>query len=301
MSHLLHFAVMLAGCLAAGRPLARAGWVARMPRTALVTWQALGLTLELSLLGLVFAAVFAPANQGLVPGLLHLVSGDGVSTGPLAPTALALGAVYLAARAGALVLVCRDLTRHRRRHRHLLRLVARSEEALPGVEVLDHPLPAAYCLPGRGGLIVLSSGALRLLGPEQLAAVVAHERAHLRQRHDLVLLPLLAWRRLLPHSALLLEAVAAVRLLLEMCADDACCRRLPRRDLTDALTRFTAAGGTVPPPAGGFAAADTSVTARTARLLAPPPPGTTAFARTAVLVVAAVALSTPVSLFALPL
>ncbi|MEO3766099.1 M56 family metallopeptidase [Streptomyces sp. B8F3] len=300
MSHLLHFAVMLACCLAAVRPLARARWVTRMPRTALLTWQILGLTLELSLLGLVFAAVFAPANQGLVPGLLHVASVDGVPTGPLAPAALALGAAYLAARCWTLGRVCRDLARHRRRHRHLLTLVARSREALPGVEVLDHPVPAAYCLPGRPGLVVLSTGALCLLGPRHLAAVVAHERAHLRQRHDLVLLPLLAWRRLLPRSPLLREAVAAVRLLLEMCADDACCRRLPRRDLTDALARFTAAGGTVPPPAGGFAAADTAVTARTARLLAPPPK-TTAFARTAVLAVAATALSTPVSLFALPL
>lgn len=299
MSHLLHFAVVLAACLVAVRPLARAGWVARMPRTALLTWQALGLTVELSLLGLVLAAVFAPANQGLVPGLLHLAHG-GVATGPLAPTALALGAAYLAARAGALGLVCRDLARHRRRHRRLLGLVARAEETLPGVAVLDHPLPAAYCLPGKGGRVVLSSGALRLLAPEQRAAVVAHERAHLRQRHDLVLLPLLGWRRLLPHSTLLREAVAAVRLLLEMCADDACCRRLPRRDLTDALARFTSAGGTAPPPAGGFAAADRSVAARTARLLAPPK-GTAALARTAVLAVAAVALSTPVSLFALPL
>ncbi|AKH83280.1 hypothetical protein AA958_14810 [Streptomyces sp. CNQ-509] len=299
MSHLLHFAVMLACCLAAVRPLARARWVTRMPRTALLTWQALGLTLELSLLGLVFAAVFAPANQGLVPGLLDLARAGGAPAGPLAPAALALGAAYLAARGWSLALVCRDLARHRRRHRDLLTLVARSRAALPGVEVLDHPVPAAYCLPGRPGLVVLSTGALRLLGPRHLAAVVAHERAHLRQRHDLVLLPLLAWRRLLPRSALLLASVAAVRLLLEMCADDACCRRLPRRDLTDALARFTAAGGTVPPPAGGFAAADTAVTARTARLLVPR--RATALARTAVLVVAAAALSTPVSLFALPL
>ncbi len=51
--------------------------------------------------------------------------------------------------------------------------------------VLDDPRPAAYCVPGRPGTIVLTSGALAVLDPAQLAAVLAHERAHLAGRHHL--------------------------------------------------------------------------------------------------------------------
>lgn len=302
MSHVLHFAVLLAGCVAAVRPLARARWVARMPRTALVLWQALGATLELSLFGLLFAAAFAPHNQGLLPGLARLATDPaGVPLGPLGPAALVLGAACLGGRILTLSLAWLAAARHRRRHRHLLGLVARRDDALPGVAILDHPAPAAYCLPGRHGRIVLSTGALHALEPRHLAAVIAHEHAHLRQRHDLVLLPLLAWRRLAPRTAPLDEAVAAVRLLLEMCADDTCCRRLPARDLTHALTRFANAGPPLATPTGGFGAADTDVTTRTARLLDPAAPGTRITPRLTVLALAAGLLSTPVSLFLLPL
>ncbi|MGP3968177.1 M56 family metallopeptidase [Streptomyces sp. 6N223] len=301
MSHVLHFAVLLVGCVAAVRPLARARWVARMPRTALLLWQALGVTFELSLFGLLFSAAFAPENQGLLPGLLRLAADPAnVPLGPAGPLALGVGAACVGGRIAALSLAWLAAGRHRRRHRHLLALVARSDDALPGVAILDHPAPAAYCLPGRHGSIVLSTGALHALERQHLAAVIAHERAHLRQRHDLVLLPLLAWRRLIPHSAPLDEAVAAVRLLLEMCADDACCRRLPARDLTRALTRFENAGPPLATPAGGFGAADTALRTRRARLLAPAPPGATAAGRLTVLALAAGLLSTPLSLFLLP-
>ena len=42
--------------------------------------------------------------------------------------------------------------------------------------------PAAYCVPGRPATIVLTSGALAVLDPAQLTAVLAHERAHLAGR-----------------------------------------------------------------------------------------------------------------------
>ncbi|MEV0502016.1 M56 family metallopeptidase [Streptomyces spectabilis] len=301
MSHLLHFAVLILCCAAAVPSLARARWVHGMPRTALALWQAIGLTLELSLAGLLFSLLFAPANQGLLPGLARLFTGSApAGTDPLRLLAALLGALFVTARLITLAMTYATTVRERRKHRTLLRLVARTDPALPGVDILDHPAAAAYCLPGRDSSIVISTGALRMLDPAHLGAVVAHERAHLRQRHDLFLLPLLAWRRLAPRSTTLGEAITAVRLLLEMLADDACCRTRPRRDLADALSRFSGGHGQLPTPAGGFAAADTGLAPRTARLLAPE--ATRCGVKSlAVITFAATLLATPLSLFVLPL
>ena len=58
----------------------------------------------------------------------------------------------------------------------------------PDVRVLDHEVPLAYCLPGRRtSRVVVSAGTLGLLAGDEVDAVLAHERAHLRARHDLVL------------------------------------------------------------------------------------------------------------------
>ncbi|MBB5934077.1 M56 family metallopeptidase [Streptomyces zagrosensis] len=299
MSHLLHFAVLIVCCITAVRPLARARWVQRMPRTALALWQAIGLTLELSLIGLLFSALFAPANQGLLPGLARIATGS-VATDPVGLLAATLGGLLIAARLITLAMTCVTTARERRKHRDLLRLVARADPALPGVEILDHPAAAAYCLPGRDSSIVISTGALGMLDSAHIRAVIAHERAHLRQRHDLFLLPLLAGRRLAPRSTALSEVITAVRLLLEMLADDTCCRTRSRHDLADALTRFSHDPSKLATPAGGFAAADTGLAARTARLLAPEPAHSAARSIT-VIAVAATLLATPLSLFVLPI
>ena len=55
------------------------------------------------------------------------------------------------------------------------------------VRILQHPTPTAYCIPGRQSRVVLSQGVLDALPEDQLEAVIAHEDAHLRGRHDLLL------------------------------------------------------------------------------------------------------------------
>src|SRR5205807_2056578 len=106
----------------------------------------------------------------------------------------------------------------RRRQRALLTLLAHGDPKVPGALVVDYPSAAAYCLPGlrSRSRIVVSVGALELLGRGELAAVLAHERAHLRERHDLVLLPFTALRRAFPRSATCTGAHLAVALLVEM-------------------------------------------------------------------------------------
>jgi Zn-dependent protease with chaperone function len=159
----------------------------------------------------------------------------------------------------------------------LLSLLAHGDPKVPGALVVDYPAAAAYCVPGLRSRIVISAGALDLLDQAELAAVLAHERAHLRERHDLVLLPFTALARAFPWSVLVQRSYASVALLIEMLADDHAARQRPARELVTALIRVGAAG-TPGTPAGTLAVADeegaeseSGVTARVERLLTPAP------------------------------
>ena len=110
--------------------------------------------------------------------------------------------------------------RARRRQRELLSLLGHGDPKVPGALVVDHPAAAAYCVPGLRSRIVVSAGTLELLDQAELAAVLAHERAHLRERHDLVLLPFTALLRAFRWSPAARDAAGSVALLLEMLADD---------------------------------------------------------------------------------
>ena len=101
--------------------------------------------------------------------------------------------------------------------------------------------------------------------------MLAHERAHLRARHDLVLLPFSALGRAFPRARLACQAHVTVALLVEMLADDRALRHRPARELATALLRVGASGAGLA-PAGALAAggtADAEVAARVARLLTP--------------------------------
>jgi Zn-dependent protease with chaperone function len=303
MARAVHFAgVLVAGWLTA-QALLRSRWPERSPRAAIVCWQAVGLALGLSAIGLPLAlaaptADGAPGNDGTAVALLRL-GGDALAGRPVpvGPVRLALVAAGLAVAARLLwtTIGCLVRTsRQRRRHRGLLALVARADPAAPGALVLDHPGAAAYCLPGVRPRVVVSAGVLDLLDGGQLAAVLSHERAHARARHDLVLLPFAALCRALPGVRWARAAEEAVALLVEMAADDRARRSHADRVLAAALVRFAAAPLRVTPP--GALAATGQLTARVTRLLAPrtrPPRLGPAVA----LVVAHLLVATPLSLF----
>jgi len=187
-------------------------------------------------------------------------------------TCLVAGLVLLALLCWVLVAVSVAAVQARRRQRTLLTLLAHGDPKVPGALVVDYPTVAAYCLPGLRSKIVVSVGTLELLGRGELAAVLAHERAHLRERHDLVLLPFTALRRAFPRSATCTDAHHAVALLVEMLADDGALRTRPTRELVSALVRFGTAG-TCPAPAGalsaGGAAGEGEMAARVSRLVQP--------------------------------
>ena len=209
-------------------------------------------------------------------------------------TCLAAGLILLASLCWVLVAALAAALHARRRQRALLTLLAHGDPKVPGALVIDYPSAAAYCLPGLRSQIVVSVGTLELLGRGELAAVLAHERAHLRERHDLVLLPFTALRRAFPRSATCTGAHRSVALLVEMLADDRALRGRPTRELVSALVRFGTAG-TCPAPAGALAAAEGEVVARVSRLLQPVRPLPTA-AVLAICLAAALLVAAPITL-----
>lgn len=52
-----------------------------------------------------------------------------------------------------------------------------------GLVIVDDPVPEAYALPGLPGRVVVSTGMLNSLGPDERDILLAHERAHLACRH----------------------------------------------------------------------------------------------------------------------
>jgi Peptidase family M48 len=209
-------------------------------------------------------------------------------------TCLAGGLALLASLCWVLVAASVAALHARRRQRALLTLLAHGDPKVPGALVVDYPTAAAYCLPGLRSQIVVSVGTLELLGRGELAAVLAHERAHLRERHDLVLLPFTALRRAFPKSATCSDAHRAVALLIEMLADDHALRASLPRELVSALVRFGTAGA-CPAPAGALAAGEGEVAARVTRLMQPVRPLPTATVL-AICLAAALLVAAPITL-----
>ncbi|MCP2276011.1 M56 family metallopeptidase [Nocardia amikacinitolerans] len=151
-------------------------------------------------------------------------------------------------------------------HGRAVRMVGRE---LPGVGavVLDSPEPQAYCVAGRPETIVVTSAALDALTRDQLAAVLAHEHAHLRGRHAALTATLRAMATTLPGLRLLTEGSVEIGRLLEMCADDRAARVHGREPLLGGLLALVGAGA--PLPVGALGAAGTAVLARAERLVDP--------------------------------
>ncbi|MFI6289933.1 M56 family metallopeptidase [Nonomuraea sp. NPDC050790] len=298
MTYAAHHLVVLALAAAAARAMLRAAWPARAPATALLVWQAIALSGVTAAIGLPLAVGLAPYHRGTVTALAALATGEHRLTAAQSVTAAA-GVALLLWLLAALALSAHSVMAVRRRHRALLLLVARAQPGLGGgVSVIDHPAIAAYCVPGLQSSIVVSTGALGLLAPSELAAVLAHERAHSRERHDLVLLPFTALCRALPWSRGARTVLEAVALLVEMRADDRAAREHDRRLLAGALRRFRDRDDVLAP--AGTLGAGAALDARIRRL-GRLPGGAGPLFRTTLLTTALTLLSTPISLFLLPL
>ncbi|MEU4569748.1 M56 family metallopeptidase [Micromonospora sp. NPDC023956] len=291
MAYALHFAVTVLACWLTAQVLAAATWPGRSPRVAILCWQGVGLALGLSAMGVPIALGLTPydlptgsALLALADDLLHDSLPPGLGVFHLAGVGIGfgIGTMLLTTTARSIL----GTVRAQRRHRELLTLVARDDPAAPGALVLDHPCAAAYCLPGMRPRVVVSAGTLDLLDRAELAAVLAHERAHAQERHDLVLLPFTALCRALPWFGWVRAAHERVALLVELRADDKARQTHAEAPLAGALRRFAAAGNRVT-PAGALGLGDRDLDLRVRRLLvAERPPrilGTTVLALTTTL------------------
>lgn len=184
--------------------------------------------------------------------------------GLAALSAGAVGAVALLAwRWGRSLLRARTRTH---RHASMARVVGRRVAGLDAV-VLDAPERVAYCVAGRPHTIVVTSAALDALDEDHLAAVLAHERAHLTGRHHLLLAATRGLATSLPRVGLFTSAAAEVAKLVEICADDVAARR---HDSSTVLGALLTLSGAAPIPSGALGATGVGVLARVQRLAEPP-------------------------------
>lgn len=285
--------------------LARATWPMRAPRAAIVLWQAVALAAVLS----AFSAGIAIASRLFVPGpdgrpTATFTSEIEVLGWPLWIVYVVVFAITLLIGARLMVAVVQVAIATRRRrahHRMMVDLLDTSHGSVPpavctgasGLRILDVKQPLAYCLPGVRSRVVVSEGTLSTLSDGEIAAILTHERAHLRARHDLVLEMFTAVHAAFPRFVRSASALDAVRLLIEMLADDAAVRAAGPTPLARALVAC-ASGRT---PSGALAAGGPTTVLRVRRLGGEPnsiPLAVTAYlTAAAVLVVPTIALAVP--------
>ena len=213
--------------------LARARWPAHHPAAALVLWQGIGLSGGLALLTTELTAAAATRDGPWSMAVWAVLTRPSFSWGLLAFGVTAAWLLFVLVRSGLRVAAAR------RRHRYLLDLLAQRSES--DVDILAHSATVAYSVPGRRSRIVISQGATDALTPVELAAVIEHERAHLRQHHDVVIQPFLAWRHSFPFLAAAAEALRCVERLTEYLADDAAVARVGATPLAAALAELAPA------------------------------------------------------------
>ena len=246
--------------------LAQAGWPRRCPAAALLLWQAVGITAGLLAVEAVVTVALAPAGPTHASAVQAVVEGAAPARWWSLLAALAAAVLVLRLVSVFTVSAVRTL-QARHRNRVLVDLVATRNPLLPGTRVVDHDLPLAYCLPGLRPRVVLSRGVLDLLREDEVRAVLAHEDAHVVQRHDLVVLPFAAFGTTFPRLRPVRTASEQVALLVEMLADDRAARLHPPHVLARALYKV----GTASVPSGGLGATADGVLLRAQRLVCPPP------------------------------
>lgn len=131
--------------------------------------------------------------------------------------------------------------------------------------ILDDPEPVAFAAHVDDGVVVVSQGLLDSLDADEQRAVLAHEQAHLRCRHDRYLRAAAVASAAVPIFGRL---TGAVRAAIERWADEEAARTVGDRTVV-ARAVLAAAVATSPPPMPGVSG---SVEGRVSALLAQPRP-----------------------------
>lgn len=264
---------LLVGTVGAGL-LQRSRWPQRSPRTGILAWQALTTSVVLSVIlaGIALALPTLPLTADLASWLHACALALRAHYATPGGAGLATAGAVLAASVTVRGLYClgagwSTARRRRGQQRQGVRLIAHRDTG-SGALVVPHDTAVVYCMPGRRGQVVLTSGAIDALDEAELSAVLAHERAHLRMRHDIVLTAASALRTAFPFVPAFTLAHAELARLVEMHADDAAVSDGNRRPLATALVALAGANH----PAGTLAAGGVTALARVQRLAHPMEP-----------------------------
>jgi Zn-dependent protease with chaperone function len=254
--------------------LRRARWTARAPFLAIATYLSAGWSV-VAAVGLA-GVTLAVHGTALSVGLSHLIGACvlrlretyGTPGGAaVAALGLTLAGTVVARIALTAATQYRATWRHALQHAQTARLVGRPDPIL-GAVLVEHSDPVAYCVAGRHPTVILSTGAVDALDAAQLQAVLAHERAHLADRHHRLLALARVGRLVLPFLPLMRDVDTQVARLVEMHADDAAARTSDPRSLATALVVLA----TNASPGPVLAAAATDSVQRIQRLLRPAEP-----------------------------
>ncbi|TCP50006.1 peptidase M48-like protein [Tamaricihabitans halophyticus] len=128
--------------------------------------------------------------------------------------------------------------RWRRAHLRLLHTVCQRDNA---IWWLADDLPVAYSVGGRPGQVIATAGLTRL-PPDERAAILAHEYAHLRGRHHLLVLAARAMAVALPFVPFCRQAPAAISVLVELAADAVAAREHGAAPVRSGLLAVSARG-----------------------------------------------------------
>ncbi|MGW4897907.1 M56 family metallopeptidase [Kitasatospora sp. NPDC004240] len=235
----------------APRLLARARWAEREPVLALLVWQCLVVAVLLCCaLSLVLAASAA------LPGLRALVftgAPHGVEAAYGLQGAEGWGRLWAAVLAAGGVQTLLALTREVREARRLrgrrqAQLADRAPELPDSIEtargrrerlvVLENVRPEAWSLPGHHSRLVVTTGALQQLTDRELAAVLSHERGHVRARHHWLSQCAQALATGFPGVGVFSAFRDQVGELVELAADDRAARRHGRHTTALALAEI---------------------------------------------------------------
>ena len=165
-----------------------------------------------------------------------------------------------------------------------------------GFTLVEHDSPLVYCLPGRRRTVVVTRAALDALSSDELHWVLAHERRHLRERHDLALALSTALAQVFGRLSVFRIAHQQVSMLVEMQADDAARSSTDRRAMASAL--LTLSGHSRASAEVTFGGTNSAVRVR--RLIDPDPTQVSWGQRLLIGVASAVLLATPIGLALAP-
>ncbi|MFE5602617.1 M56 family metallopeptidase [Streptomyces coelicoflavus] len=301
---MLVITALLVHALLLGRPLAqrlaRARWVSRHPRAALRLWHACAVGLLASVGGSLILVAHDLWEHGVVwlfhadKPLIHAAYGGAWQARGIAEAALL---VLFAAALGLSAVGVRRFWRLRRvRDRHRLTADAQGvydSIADTSVRVLTHQDPAAFCIPGPRGRarIVVTTAARDLLSLAELAATVAHERAHLRLRHHRAILAADVLTAAIGWTGLMKPYAQQVRRLAELAADDQAVLGHGRRTVASALLGMCSTAS--PGGTGTLAMTGPDPAERIRRLIESPPATSARLSRALTALATAVVLATP--------